>query len=243
MPVYPLVIVGSKKILPEMKITILIAEDDPLLRQLLTSILGAHEDMEVVGAVGNGREALEIAERLKPRLLLLDLNLPEVHGLKVIDRVIDMPEPPLVLVLSGQETEETHMESARHGAHGFLGKSLGIATLPDAIRAIDAGEVWFTRYIMGQIFREYVEMARRLREFERPANQLSGKEVDVLVRVARGLTNQQIGEELGMSVSTVKVHVRSIFQKLDLPNRTEAAVFAVREGLLEEAPPEQSLRH
>lgn len=229
--------------MPKGSLTILIAEDDPLLRQFLEQMLGLQEDFRVVSSVGDGRMVLEEIRQHSPSLLLLDLTLPGMHGLAVLDRLVDWPGAPFVLVLSGHETEETQMESARHGAHGFLGKSQGIEALPEAIRAIHSGQVWFTRAVMGRIFREYVQLARRVRDFERPANQLSPKEGEVLQWLARGMTNQQIADQLGMSVSTVKVHVRSILQKLDLPNRTEAAVYAVREGLLEDFGLEAELAH
>lgn len=216
------------------RITILIAEDDPLLRQLLERLLALHDDFSVSGSVGDGRLVLDEIRATSPSLLLLDLTLPGMHGLTVLDRLIDFPDAPFVLVLSGHESDEIQMESARHGAHGFLGKSQGIETLPEAIRAIHGGQVWFTRSVMGRIFTEYVRLARRVREFDRPGSVLSPKENQVIQWLARGLTNQQIAGQLGMSVSTVKVHVRNILQKLDLPNRTEAAVYAVREGLLDE---------
>jgi DNA-binding NarL/FixJ family response regulator len=216
-----------------MSITILIAEDDPLLRNLLADILDQHDDLSVLGAVGTGKDAIQAVTEHDPDVLLLDLVLPGMHGLSVLDFLKTAEEPPMVLVLSGDESEESQLEAARHGAHGFLGKSQGITALPTAIRAIAGGEVWFTRQLVGRIFKEYSALMDRVREFERPANQLSDRELSVLLRVARGLTNRQIADDMDMSVSTVKVHVRNILQKLHLPNRTEAAVYAVREGLLQ----------
>lgn len=217
--------------------TVLIAEDDVLLRDLLTDILASQEGIHVIASVAHGREVLDMVSEMRPRVTVLDLEGP--HGLRLVETLAGMPDSPLVLVLSGDESEEMQLEVARHGADGFLCKSQGVKALVQAIRAIAAGEVWFTRQIVGRLLREHAMLLREVRERQRPSNLLSAKEREVLARVARGLTNQQIADELTTSVSTVKVHIRNIFQKLELPNRTEAAVYALREGLLEL--PEMSL--
>jgi two-component system, NarL family, response regulator LiaR len=216
-----------------MKSRILIAEDDPLLRNLLAEILAEQEDFDVVGSVPTGQETVDASAELRPHVVLMDVSRPDSAALDRIEHLAALPSPPMVLILSADEGEATQLETARHGAHGFLRKSQGIPALTAAIRAVMTGEVWFTRQIVSRILKEHAALLRRVREHEKPMNQLSVKELDVLVRVARGLTNQQIADDLQMSISTVKAHVRNIFQKLNLPNRTEAAVFALREGLVE----------
>jgi two-component system, NarL family, response regulator NreC len=217
------------------EIAILIAEDDALLRNFLLAKLSGEERFMVVGSVGNGREALEAASRLQPNVLLLDLTLPDISGMKVLETLAACEPAPAVLVLSGSETEETQLEAARHGAKGFLCKSQASVSLVEAIRTVAAGELWLPRRIVSHLLGEYPAVLRRVRDRERPLNQLTEREREVLLRVAQGRTNQQIARELYMSVSTVKAHIRSIFRRFDLPSRTEAAVFAVREGLLEQA--------
>lgn len=218
-----------------MGVSILIAQNDPLLRELLAATLRREEGFEIAGSVGSGAETVAAVTEYRPEVLVLDLGQPESAGLKVLDELGMMEEPPLILALSAEESEGIRMEVARRGAQGFLYKSEGIGTLTKAIRAVTSGEVWFTRQLVGQLLREYAILLRRVREEERPAKQLSSREHEILARVARGLSNQQIADELGMSLGTVKVHVRNIFQKFDLPNRTEAAVFAIREGLVDQA--------
>lgn len=218
-----------------MTTSILIAEDDALLRSMLAARLEGEEGFTVIGSVGDGREVTAAVRELQPEILLLDLNLPGLPGLKVLEQLSGVEHPPQVLVLSGEEVEEAQVRAAQSGARGFVHKSLGVASLPDAIRAIAGGETWFSPHVVAHIVREYPVLTRRLQELERPVNQLSDREREVLVRVARGLTNRQIADELYMSVSTVKAHLQSIIQKLQLANRTEAAVYAVREGLLEPA--------
>jgi DNA-binding NarL/FixJ family response regulator len=216
----------------ETQITILLAEDDPLLRSFLLATLADQPDFAVVGSVGSGREVLEAALGLKPRVLLLDLGLPEMSGLIVIEQLASLEVSPSVLVLTGSEAEETQLDAARRGAKGFLCKSEAGSALPNAIRAVAAGELWFGRQIITRIVNEYPVLAREARDRNRPLNQLTEKEREVLVQVGRGMSNEQIAKELYASLSTVKAHLRSIFRKLDLGGRTEAAVFAVREGLL-----------
>lgn len=217
---------------PPSQITLVVAEDDALLRGFLRRVLTAERDFHVLAMVGNGAEVLPQVERHQPRILLLDVQLPGLSGLRVLEELIDHPQAPATLVLSGSEDDETQLEAARSGARGFLCKSEAINALPEAVRRIAAGETWFAPRILSRILSDYPRAIRRLREQEAPLNQLSDREREVLILVARGHTNQQIAGELFMSVSTVKVHLRNIFTKLNLPNRTEAAVFAVREGLL-----------
>lgn len=219
---------------PSPEITLLIAEDDALLRGFLKRALAEEPDFRVLGMVDNGAEVVAQVERLKPQVLLLDVQLPGLSGLQVMRRLIDHPDAPATLILSGSEDEDTQLEAARSGARGFLCKSQAINCLGEVVRKIAGGETWFSPRVLGRVLSDYPRAIRRLREQEAPLNQLSEREREVLIRVARGQTNQQIAGELFMSVSTVKVHLRNIFSKLNLPNRTEAAVFAVREGLLQD---------
>src|SRR5207248_2099527 len=133
-----------------MSITILLAEDDPLLRSFLGEVLSREHDLEIVGGAGDGFEAVEAAARLLPDVLLLDLNLPRLRGLKVLERLAEAGDPASVLILSGDEAWETQLEAARAGAKGFVAKTQAPRVLADAIRAVMRGEVWFTRQIMGR---------------------------------------------------------------------------------------------
>lgn len=215
-----------------MNISILIAEDDALLRNLLNTLLAQEDGLEVVGTVATGPECLEAVRKSRPQVLLLDLHLPGMSGLKVLEALEPGPDAPLVLVLSGSEDEETQLQAARGGARGFLPKSQAASVLANAIRSVAQGEVWFSRRVSERIFQEFHQLARRTREQDKPLNQLSEREREVLICVARGMTNSQIAGDLYMSVHTVKVHIQSILRKLNLPNRVEAAVYAVREGLV-----------
>lgn len=216
-----------------MSVRILVAESDALLQSLLVEILEREDGFEIVGRVGTMLEALDAVSQLKPQVLLLDLDLMGAGGVKVLSSLDALPEAPSVLALSGDENEDTQLEAIENGVCGFLPKSQGAAALPQAIRALAGGELWFSAQLSVRIFREYHQLVRRFREQERPTNQLSAREREVLQLVARGMTNNQIARDLFMSIHTVKLHVQNILRKLNLPNRTEAAVFAVKEGLLD----------
>lgn len=218
-----------------MAISILIAEDDPLLRELLTAVLLTHPDFQVLGGLGDGQQVLQEVVRLRPQILLLDLALPGSTGLQILDRLDRIENTPRILVVSGSETEETQLLAARHGAHGFIPKTEATRVIPEAIRKVAGGGWWFDPKVTDAILNDYRALARRERERESPFAQLSGKEREVLGCVARGLTNPQIAAELFMSVSSVKAHLRKILETLGVQSRTEAAIFAVREGLLDAA--------
>lgn len=216
-----------------MSVSILIAEDDPLLQSFLKELLSLEADLEVLGTVANGSDCVDAIERLKPQVLLLDIHLPGLSGMKILSALHERENAPYVLVLSGAEDEETQLEAARLGARGFLPKSQSRAILGQAIHTIAEGGTWYSRRVSDLLIREHQRLVRKVRDQERPVNVLSDREREVLVCVARGMTNSQIAGELFMSIHTVKLHIQNILRKLDLPNRTEAAVFAVREGLMD----------
>lgn len=215
-----------------MKIRILLAEDDPLLCKLVPAMLEQEEDLEIIETVSNGLDVPKGVTKIQPDVVLLDLKLPGCNGLDVLDQIRTLGSPTRVLILTADADASITVEAARRGAHGFVLKQEAVSVLPGAIRAVFSGEVWFPKWALSAILGEYPSLVAKVRQTESPVNQLSEKEREVLALVARGLTNQQIAAKLYMSVSTVKTHIRSLFQKLDLPNRTEAAVFAVREGLI-----------
>jgi DNA-binding NarL/FixJ family response regulator len=214
-------------------ITVVIAEDDPLLGHFLEERLAGEAGLQVVESVGSGRAALGAARRLCPRVLLLDLGLPDLSGLEVLARLGEESAAPAALVLTGDEAEETELEAVQRGARGFLGKSQAGPALTKAIRAVAAGETWLPPRLVQRIVDDYPKLVLQLRERMSPVQQLTEKEREVLARIGRGMMNQEIAAELCLSVSSIKLYSRSIIRKLGLPNRAGAAAFAAREGLLD----------
>ena len=212
--------------------TIIVAAEDPLLRSLLIEKLSTEENFRVSGGVSNSIEVAESVASRKPDILVLDLQWSGSSGFGMIEKIADMPNRPLIIALGSDENPENQLLSARAGAHGFVAKSMGLSALCEAIRTVKSGGVYFGLQVSERVFDEYHKLSRRVKEQEHPAHSLSEREHDVLVCVADGLTNREIADQLFMSIHTVKLHVQRIFRKLNIPNRTEAAVFAVREGLV-----------
>jgi DNA-binding NarL/FixJ family response regulator len=212
------------------RIRVLVAEDDDLLRSLLREWMKREADVEVIDVAADGREALEKAVRLQPDVLLMDVRMPGLSGLEVLEQL--PPEGPRVLIFSVEADDAAVLAAFRAGARGFLPKRAAERYLLDAIRAVANDETWLDRRLTTRLVSELSRLARRVSELERPDALLSAREREVLSAVGRGLTNEQIARELFVSKNTIKIHVSSILHKLNLPNRTEAALFAVREGLV-----------
>jgi two-component system, NarL family, response regulator DegU len=228
-------------------IRILITEDDPMLRSFLEEVIAREQDMEVVGAFGDGREALDKTLELQPDILILDLYLDVyksgMNGLEVLRELAERSATTRVLVLTVDGSEEMVLNAFRAGAKGFLPKLAAKEHLAKAIRAVAADETWIDRRTTSRLVEELEYLTRKAAEVERPDAALSEREKEVLACIGRGLTNAQIAKELFLSERTVKVHVSHILHKLSLPNRTGAALFARRFGLIAEEPPRNGGNH
>jgi two-component system nitrate/nitrite response regulator NarL len=217
-------------------ISMLVVEDDPLLRALLVDTLKGSPGVQVLGSVGSGPEVMEAVERLNPGIVLLDLQLPGTNTLSLLQKLSGKEHGPAVLALGAEDDAMVQLQAARNGARGYVPKSEAFDSLARAIRGVAELSLWFPPDVLKLIYEDYRNISRKAQEEQRPLNRLTERERDVLMGVARGLTNKQIGTELFMSVHTVKLHVQNILKKTGLPNRTEAAVLAVREGLLDDDP-------
>lgn len=213
--------------------TVLVAQEDSLLSSLLMERLSLEDGLAVVGSVTNAKELGTAVQMHHPDVLLLDLQWSAVNGQNLLEQISATPERPNIVALSGEEHAEAQVQAARCGARGFVPKSRGPAAINEAIHTVGNGGVYFTRQVSERVFDEFQRLARGMREQSSPSAKLSDREREVLVCVADGMTNREIAEKLYMSVHTVKLHIQRIFRKLDIPNRTEAAVFAVREGLVD----------
>ena len=217
-----------------MPIRIVLFSEDPLVVTLLADRLGREPDLAIVGAARRVKELEEDCRRTSAEVALLDAPAREEELERALRDLGRAPRPPAILVIGRNEADESQAELFRSGANGYLPRENG-GELPEAIRAVAAGEIWLTQSVSGRLLQEHQRLVRRNRGagFDRLAR-LTARERDVLYQVAKGLTNQQAGEALGMSVNTVKLHLRNILRKLDVPSRVEAAVVALQEGLLDE---------
>jgi DNA-binding NarL/FixJ family response regulator len=219
-----------------MEARILIADDDRLTRAGLRLVLGQETDMEVVGEARDGREAVDLARRLRPDLVLMDLRMPNMDGLEA---TLELKRDSLarsVLILSMVEDPDILLEAVRAGAVGYVLKTADEAELRFAVRQALAGELAvdppMTREMTWRRGADRVTSAISASAPTPPTNPLSPRENQVLRLLARGKTNREIAAELTITQHTVKVHVEHILAKLQVSHRTQAAVRAMELGYL-----------
>ncbi len=208
-------------------IRVLIADDQPVVRQGLRTFLELHDDIEVVGEAEDGEAALAAVAEHGPDVVLMDLVMPRLDGVAAIERLRDLGSPVRVIVLTSFLDEDKVLPAVRAGAAGYLLKDVEPAELVRAIRTVDGGEALLHPAVAARVLRELAADDSRARRHE----QLTPRELQVLGLLARGRANKAIALQLGVSDKTVKTHVGNILGKLGLSDRTQAALYAVREGL------------
>ncbi len=211
----------------EQRIRILIADDHAVVRKGLLALIQTEEGMEVVGEAADGAEAVELAETLRPDVILLDLVMPRMDGIEAIRGIRQNDPEARVLVLTSFSEDEKVLTAIEVGAMGCLLKDATPDELLRAIRDVHQGRSALNPEIAQKLIRRM-----RKTETRKPVEELTARETEVLRCIARGLSNRDIGDRLFISEPTVRTHVSNILMKLELPNRTQAALFAVREGLV-----------
>ncbi len=207
-------------------IRVVLADDHPVVRTGIRNLLSKSPDIEVVGEASNGSEALQLCEDLKPDVLLLDMEMPGLKGVEVAQRMRGGNTNVRILALSAYDDKQYILELLESGAAGYLTKEEAPETIIDAIRGVSLGEQgWVSRRVAAQ-------MSVWMREDEPEGNRLTHREMEVLRLVVEGKTNQGIGLNLGISEKTVEKYLEAVFAKLGVSSRVEAAVYAVREGLV-----------
>jgi two-component system, NarL family, response regulator len=205
---------------PIRRIRILIVDDHPVVRAGLTSMLGTQAELEVIGSASSGEEALAKLSQVEPDVLLLDLRM---HGMSGVDTLMAMKRSAhdaRVIIPTSFETDEDIYRAVQAGAHGYLLKDTSLREMVEAIRAVHAGK----RYIPRDIAARLAERMMR--------TDLTPREIEILKMLSKGPTNKEIGRALGISENTVKNHVNSIIEKLEVSDRTEAATTAIQRGLI-----------
>ena len=214
-------------------IRVLIADDQDLVRAGFRMILDVEDDIEVVGEAGDGHEAIEAAAALDPDVVLMDVRMPEMDGIEATQRLVASRSRARVLMLTTFDADEHIYDAMKAGASGFLLKNAPPAQLVAAVRATAAGEAQIAPAIVRRMVEEFVR--RPPPGTTRPAalSELTAREIDVLKLIARGLTNADIAGILFLSEATVRTHVSRILAKLELRDRTQAAVVAYESGLVQ----------
>jgi DNA-binding NarL/FixJ family response regulator len=216
-------------------IRVLIVDDHALIRRSLEMALAAEADIEVVGEASDGQEAVELADRLTPDVMLMDVRMPRRSGIEATRAIKASVPSTRIIMLTVSDEEEDLFEAIKAGATGYLLKNVQLDEVPQAVRGVHEGQSLINPAMAAKLITEFANMSRK--EAERPPQlpvpRLTEREMEVLRLVAKGMNNREIAKQLFISENTVKNHVRNILDKLQLHSRMEAVVYAVREKLLE----------
>ncbi|MBN1580877.1 MAG: response regulator transcription factor [Anaerolineae bacterium] len=228
-----------------MQIRVLLADDQPLIREGLAIILNTQPDIQVVGQASDGREAIELARRTRPDVILMDIKMPQVDGIKAT-REINQAQPDIpIIILTTYSEDELVFEGIRAGASGYLLKDITRSQLAEAVRGAARGEAQIDPAVAAQVLTEFQRMSDVIHRRTPPPDQLPEKEdwasleeltpreETILKLLTEGLTNAGIAQRLHLSEGTVKNYVSEILSKLHANDRTHAVVLAIKRGLLD----------
>ncbi|WP_020669170.1 response regulator [Amycolatopsis nigrescens] len=211
-------------------ISVVVVDDQELMRGGLRMVLGAQEDIEVTGEAGDGAEAIRLAEKLRPDVVLMDVRMPVLDGVEATKRIV-AAGTARVLVMTTFDLDEYVYAALRGGASGFLLKDTPPSHLVSALRAVASGEAVVSPSVTRRLLDRFVGTGGQPLRDAAVLNVLTDREREVLVLIAKGLSNIEIAEALFLSEATVKTHVGRILSKLELRDRVQAVVLAYETGL------------
>jgi DNA-binding NarL/FixJ family response regulator len=210
---------------------LLVVDDVPLFRAGLISAL-RQEGFEVVAEAESAEGAVEQADEYQPDLVLLDVLMPGLSGLDVVDKILAASPNAQVVLLTGSESEDDMLRALKAGARGYILKDTPFPALVESIKAVVEGGATLSPQMAGKLFDVCRQLLRHQELLQARKPTLTGRELEVLQLVARGMTSKEIGHDLFISENTVKNHIRNILDKLGLHSRNEAVLYAVREDLI-----------
>ena len=219
-----------------MTIKVLIVDDQMMVREGFSVLLGAQPDIEVVGEAVDGREAVDRVRALRPDVVLMDIRMPGMNGIDATREIVASDDASKVLVLTTFDLDEYVYQALRAGASGFLLKDASARQLAEGVRVVASGEALLAPSVTRRLINEFARVVPVQRAgSSAPAGQveeLTDRETEVLVLIAQGLSNQEIADRLVVAESTIKTHVSRILVKLGLRDRTQAAVYAYETRLV-----------
>jgi DNA-binding NarL/FixJ family response regulator len=213
-------------------IRVLIVDDQTIVRAGFAALLSAQDDIVVVGEAGDGREAVRLADRHRPDLVLMDIRMPDMDGIEATRRIVAARPDIRVLVLTTFDVDEYVYEALGVGASGFLLKDATADDLVDAVRVVARGDALLAPQVTRRLIREFTRQRRAVPRPPAELTSLTARETEVLVQIAGGLSNAEIAARLVVSEHTVKTHVARVFTKLGLRDRAQAVMLAYESGLV-----------
>ncbi len=209
------------------RIRVLLADDHPSYLEGLARLLEEEPDIEVVAKTGDGEEAVALAKQFQPDVAVIDVAMPRLSGIEAARRISASKCVKAILMISAYDYQSYLLDSLHAGAAGYILKTTPVRELINSIRIVCSGQSVFSTNPMGKVLHHFT---KKDTEGSGLFEKLQGREVEILIRVAKGLGNKEIGEELHISDRTVQSHLISIFRKLGVGSRTEAVVHALKEG-------------
>ena len=227
---------------PPERIRVVIADDHPIVRDGLRQLLTAADDIQLLGEAANGREALDLVSSLRPDILLLDLRMPVLDGLGVLNALQNFSERPRAIVLTASEDKNEYVQAMKLGCSGIVLKQTSSELILKSIRKVFAGEIWLDSHTTAAVMRQFAQgsdagpgvggragadRGGKMRE----RSPLSQREREIVSLVAQGFKNKEMAEKMFISEQTVKNHLHNIFDKLGVSDRLELALYAIHKGL------------
>ena len=216
------------------KIRIMLADDHALFREGLRSLLEDQTDIEIVGEAEDGLEATKLATRLKPAVILMDINMPVIDGVEATRIILGDHEDIGIIILTMYPQDEYVVEALKAGAKAYLLKDTRSKKLLTVIRAVNQGQAVIDPEMTARVLNEFRRLSDKKENRPSPAQTLTDQERSILTLVSNGASNKEIANHLSLSERTIKNYLSIIFQKLQVNNRTEAAIRAVKDGLVGE---------
>ncbi len=214
---------------------ILLVDDHVLFRRGIAALLATRQNLQVVGEAVDGLEAIVAARELIPDLILMDIHMPKCDGLEATRRITkELPHVKIVM-LTVSDDDQNLFEAIKSGAHGYLLKDLEPYQLFDLLDSISRGETPLSGAMATKIYNEFTQPIQGSTKKQETGEELTNREIEILQLIVEGMTNKEIASTLVISENTVKIHLRNILLKLHLKNRIQAAVHAVRQGIVDTA--------
>ncbi|MCX7842954.1 MAG: response regulator transcription factor [Clostridia bacterium] len=212
------------------KIKVLIADDHSMVRQGLKQILELEPDITVIAQASNGDESIRLARELKPDVILMDINMPGTNGIQAIKELKQDKHPYKIIVLTIHQDREYLFKTLQMGSEGYVLKDAEPIVLIEAIRSVHRGQSYIQPNMTGELIKEFNRVTLNEKD-KNEDNNLTVRELEVLELIAEGMINKEIAKQLYISEKTVKNHVSNIFKKLNVSDRTQAAIYAFKHNM------------